>query len=120
MSTPDHHDPICAALTHDDEDSCSCGLYARDAAIVAAVLAEHALTTDDYSPLCACGQWRDKRDFDRSGHRAHVASAILAADPIAQALAAAWEDGRRHGERNFISCPDDNPYSAALNPGGRP
>jgi hypothetical protein len=44
---------------------------------IANVLATHALVRDTYSPLCACGAWRDKRDHDRSGHRAHVAAAVV-------------------------------------------
>lgn len=28
---PSDHDPVCAALAHDDEDSCSCGLFDESA-----------------------------------------------------------------------------------------
>lgn len=50
-------------------------------------------------------------------HPAAIADAVLASDWLAAHVAAkqaeAWERGRQHGERNFISCPDDNPYRAA-------
>jgi hypothetical protein len=57
------------------------------------VLEEHRRVYDDYSYLCACGQWRDKRD-DGTAHRAHVAAALLAAGfgHVAQAKAEALRD----------------------------
>lgn len=44
---------------------------------LAGVLAAHRIVHDHFSPLCACGRWRDKRD-DGTRHRAHVAAAVLA------------------------------------------
>lgn len=61
---------------------------------MAAVLTEHRLISDRFSPLCACEKWRNKRDHDGSGHRAHVADALapLVAGWIADALVDRWAD----------------------------
>ena len=44
-------------------------------------LGGHVRIRDTYSPLCACGNWRDKRD-DGTRHRAHVAQALVAAGVV--------------------------------------
>ena len=44
---------------------------------VEGVLFAHRIVHDAFSPYCACGQWRDKRD-DGTGHAAHAAAAVNA------------------------------------------
>lgn len=46
-----------------------------DARTLEDVIAAHRRVRDDFSPLCACGQWRDKRD-DGTLHAAHVAEQV--------------------------------------------
>lgn len=68
-------------------------MSAPDTATVAAVLAAHNVGNwreirGRYGRFCTCGEMLDARDVTGS-HRTHLAAALLASEPIAQALAAA-------------------------------
>ena len=54
-----------------------------------------------------------RRDRHVLALRLSVALAPLIAERERRAAEVAWEKGRQHYEKNFISCPDDNPYGAA-------
>lgn len=66
------------------------------------IMYDHRIIRDQYSPLCACGGWRNKRD-DGHGHAAHLFDLIraeLTRDEVVEAVALAIDradDVWQHG-----------------------
>lgn len=87
------HDPVCQALSHDDEDSCSCGAMdapdAGDVETFGDLIAMHDgyRVNEDGWTVCLCGHVAFGDDDDGS-HARHVAAVIAAHDAAVRREAA--------------------------------